>query len=121
MEQLIHLNKIASLYICRSPAVVGEDKLAGSISTKDNNTLIPSLATSRALITAPAKAHSPTPDPQGIYTNIDLQRATKLALKFFLKGQEYGKANFASRNRALKAQNPSLYNGSSHIECYYFY
>ena len=55
-------------------------------------------------------------------TDVDLQRATRLALESFVKGQEHGQlqANSAPRDRPLKARNPDLYYGSSHIERYYF-
>ena len=53
------------------------------------------------LATSPAPA--PTSGPPGLYTDVNLQRATKVALKLFVKGQEHSQANFAFRNRAFKA------------------
>ena len=101
---------------------------AGGAPTNDNDTPKPTPAVSRALTPAPAQALAPTPapvsssvpGPPGRYTDKNLQRATKLALKLFVKGQEHGQANSAPRNRAFKARNPDLYYGSLHMECYYF-
>lgn len=54
-------------------------------------------------IVALAPAFVPAPNIQiGRYTNKNLQRATKLALKLFLKGQEY------SQNQAKAIQDTSL-------------
>lgn len=44
-------------------------------------------------------------------------KATKLALKIFIKGQKYNQANFVSQNRAVKAQNSNLYYENLYIEC----
>ena len=92
---------------------------AGGAPTDDNGTPVPIPAVSRAPTPVPAPAS--VPGPPGRYTDEDLQRATKLALESFVKGQEHGQANSASRDRALKARNPDLYYESSHMECYYFY
>ena len=52
----------------------------------------------------------------------NLQRAIMLALKLFVWDQEHGplQVNSAPRNKPLKARNPDLYYGQSHMECYYF-
>lgn len=34
----------------------------------------------------------------GIYIDVDLQQATNLALKLFIKGQKYAQANFTSQD-----------------------
>lgn len=38
-----------------------------------------------------------------LYTNVDLERAIKLALKLFIKGQKYSQVNSALQNRVFKA------------------
>lgn len=75
-----------------NPSLNGNNKLARSATgalIEDSGTPI--------FIPATSWAYSPTlalvaPD---LYTNTDLQRATKLALESFVKGQEYGQANSA--------------------------
>ena len=99
---------------------------AGKAPTDDSGTPKPTSAVScaptpaptQALTSAPALAS--VPGLPGRYTDEDLQKATKLVLESFVKGQEHGQANSATGNRALKARNPDLYYRSSHIECYYF-
>ena len=90
---------------------------AGGAPTDDSGTPEPTPAVSRT--PAPASV----PGPPGRYTDEDLQRATKLAIESFVKGQEHGQlqASTAPRDRPLKARNPDLYYESSHMECYYFY
>lgn len=107
----------------RNPTCIKEDKLAGSVLTKSCNTPLPFPAI--FLAQTPALAQTSTPAQvfilalPGMYTNIDLERANKVALALFIKGQKYNKANFAPWNGAFKARNPDLYYGSSYIECYY--
>ena len=107
----------------RNPPLGGEDELAGA-PTEGNSTpavsRAPTPAPAQALAPTPAPAPASVPGPPGRYTDEDLQRATKLALESFVKGQEHGQANSAPRDRALKARNPDLYYGSSHMECYSF-
>ena len=97
---------------------------AGGASTNNSGTPEPIPAVFCAPTSAPAQALAPAPasvsGPLGRYMDEDLQRATKLALQLFVKGQEHGQTNSAPRDRALKAQNPDLYYRSLHIECYYF-
>ena len=52
----------------------------------------------------------------------NLQRAIKLALDSFVKGQEHGQiqANIAPQERPIKAQFSDLYYGNSHFDCYRF-
>ena len=81
---------------------------ASGAPTNNSNTSVSTPAISCTLTPAPAQtfvpAQAPTPaptsasDPPGKYTDEDLQRATKLALELFVKGQEDGQfqANFAS-------------------------
>ena len=59
---------------------------AGRAPTNDNGTLVPMPAVFCALTSAPASA----PGLPERYTDEDLQRATKLALELFVKGEEYG-------------------------------
>ena len=56
------------------------------------------------------------------YTDEDLQRATKLALELFVKGQEHGQlqANSAPREQPLKTWFPDLYYRNLHLDCYCF-
>lgn len=56
-----------------------------------------------------------------MYTNVNLQRATQLALESFVKKQEDGQANSAPKNRAFKAHNPNFYYETSYIKYYYLY
>ena len=78
---------------------------AGGAPTNDSGTPKPTPAVSRA----PAPAFAP--GPPGRYTDEDLQRATKLALELFVKGQEHGQlqANSAPREQPLKARFSNLY------------
>ena len=106
-----------------NPPFSGKDELAGA-PIEGNSTP----AVSRALTPAPAQAPALTPTPAsapgppGRYTDEDLQRATKLALESFVKGQEHGQlqANSAPREQPLKARFPDLYYGNSHLDCYRF-
>ena len=72
-----------------APPPAGEDELAGDVPgapTEGSGTHTPTPAASRAPTPAPA----PAPGPPGRYTDEDLQRATKLALDSFVRGQEHG-------------------------------
>ena len=70
----------------------------------------------------PASASASAPGQLRRYTNKDLQRATKLALKLFVKGQEYGQlqANSAPCKQPLKARFSNLYYRNFHLNCYRF-
>ena len=109
----------------RNPPLGGKDELAGA-PTEGNSTPAvshtPTPAPAQALALTPAPAPASVPGPLGRYTDEDLQRATKLALELFVKGQEHGQlqASTAPRNCPLKARNPDLYYKSLHIKCYYF-
>ena len=113
---------------------------AGGAPTDDSGTPVPTPAVSRAPTPAPAqspvpiKASAPAqtfaftpapasvPGPPGRYTDENLQKATKLALELFVKGQKYGQlqASFAPRKQPLKARFPNLYYMNSHLDCYRF-
>lgn len=71
-----------------------------------------------------ALAQTPTliPGLSSIYLNLNLQKATKLALELFIKSQEYEQlqASIGSCNCSFKSLNPNLYYKSLNIECYYF-
>lgn len=76
---------------CYNLPPVGKNELAKSAlraSTNSNGipTFISTLAISRAFIPAFVPAQSPL---GGIHTNLNLQQATKLALKLFVQGQAY--------------------------------
>ena len=80
------------------------------IPTNDSSILVPIPAVSRVYTPAPAQTSTPAPasvpGPLGRYTNEDLQRATKLALKLFVKGQKYNQLQASSVpcKQLLKAQ-----------------
>lgn len=126
MEQLIHQNKIAGLYTHRNPVPVGKDELAKNVTTESSNTFILSLAIFWAQTSTPAwiLAHAQAPALASglpdIYTNINLQKTTRLALKSFVESQKYSKANSTPWDKAFKAWNPNLYYNSFYIKDYYF-
>ena len=109
---------MAGLRTCRNFPPSNKDELAGGAPTNVSGTLVPTPAVSQA----PTLASAFAPGPPGRYTDEDLQRATKLALESFVKGQEHGQlqANSASREQPLKARFPDLYYGNSHLNCYRF-
>lgn len=53
-----------------------------------------------------------------MYINENPPKIISLALELFVKDLKYSKANFVSRNKAFKAQNPNLYYESLYIEYY---
>ena len=87
----------------------------GRAPTNDSGTPVPIFVVSCAPTPAPASA----PDPPRRYKDKDLQRVTKLALKIFVKGQEYGQfqANFAFCKQPLKTRFSDLYHKNSHLDC----
>ena len=103
---------------------------AGGASTDDSGTPKPTPAVSRAPTPAPAQTLAPaqTSAPVSVlglserYTNKTLQKATKLALELFVKGQKYGQlqASSASCEPPLKAWFLDLYYGNSYLDCYCF-
>lgn len=110
---------------------VGKDELAGGAPwapTKSNSTPISIPAASWAPTPTPTQTPAPTqafaqaPGPPGLYMDADLQKATKLALDLFVKGQEHGQlqANTAPQERPLKARFSNLYYGNLHLNCYRF-
>ena len=98
----------------RNPPPGGEDELTGGpprAPTKDNNTPTPSPPGSQAqtLVDAPAPTPAPTPaPPRGIYTDVDLKRATKLALESFVQVQAHAQRS-KPQEKSLKARFPDLY------------
>ena len=102
----------------------GKDKLTGAL-TKGNSTSAVSCAPTFAL----AQTHASTPTPAstpgllGRYTDKDLQKAIKLAIELFVKGQEYHQlqANSAPCELLFKARFPDLYYGNLHLNCYCLY
>ena len=101
---------------------------ASGAPTNGSGTSKPTPAISRAPTPAPAQASAPIPTPAsalgppGRYTDKNLQRATKLALELFVKGQEHGQlqANSAPCEQPLKAWFSDLYYRNSHLDCYRF-
>lgn len=82
-----------------------KDRLAESILrafTENNSTCILSLVVSRAQNPTPAQksALTPTLDLPSIYTDVNLQKTTKLALELFFKGQKHI-IKFLSKSRDL--------------------
>ena len=80
---------------------------AGKAFTNDSGIFIPTSTVSCAFTSAPASILG-LPER---YTDKNLQRATKLALKSFIKGQKHGQlqASSISCKQLLKAQFPNLY------------
>ena len=103
-----------------NPPPAGKDELARRTLFEGSGIPTPTPAASRAPTPAHTQDPIPVPGLPDMYTNIDLQRATSLALELFVKGQEHGQANSASRKRAFKARNFDLYYRNLHMECYYF-
>ena len=103
-----------------NPLSAGKDKLATGAPSKGSGIPNPTLAAFCTPIPALTQDPAPAPGPPGIYTDVDLQKTTRLALELFVKGQEYGQANSGPKEIALKACNPDLYYESLHMECYYF-
>ena len=112
---------MTGLYTRRNPLLGGKNKLAEA-PTEGNSTLAVSCALIPAPTQAPALTLASGPGPPGRYTDKDLQRVTKLALKLFVKGQEYGQlqANSAPCEQLLKTRFPNLYYGNLHLDYYCF-
>lgn len=70
----------------RNPSPVGKDKLARKTPSKGSGIPTSTPTVFCASISAPTQDPAPAPGLPGIYTHVDLQRATKLALKLFVKG-----------------------------------
>lgn len=93
---------MASKHTCCNFALVVEDKLAKDISTKGNNSLTPS----QIQTPIPNQAHTlapaltSIPGLPGMYINLNLQKAKKIALKLFVKMQKHCKENSGLYNRA---------------------
>ena len=110
----------------------------GGALTDSSGTFVPTPTVSRAFtsalvqtpiltkVFAPIQAPFSTLAPASAlslprrYINKDLQRAIKLALELFVKGQEYGQlqANSTPCKQLLKAWFPDLYYKNSHLNCY---
>ena len=112
---------------CQNPPPAGKDELAEAARGAPTND-------SGTLSHIPAVLHVSTPAPApplapgklvAKYTNTNLQRATKLALKLFVQGQQQAQSLIAPwalepRERPLKARFPDLYYGNLHMDCYRF-
>lgn len=109
---------MTGLQTCYNLASIGKDELAKRAHIKGNSTF----TSASAQVPAPAQTPALALSLLGIYTDVNLQRATKLVLKMFIKDQKYSQlqANFAFRYCFLKARNSSLYYRSLYIKCYYF-
>lgn len=68
-------------YFCCHLLHVCKDELAGGALSKVGSTNTPISAFSYALISAPARTPAPF---EGTYTDVNLQKATKLALNLFI-------------------------------------
>ena len=106
-------NQMIGLRTRCNPPFGDKNKLAEAL-TKGNSTL----AVFRAFSPTPASA----PGLLWRYRDKDLQRATKLALKLFVKGQEHGQlqVNSTPHEQPLKTWFLNLYYGNSHLDCYCF-
>lgn len=70
-----------------NPPPISKNELAEDAPgapTEGSSTPTPSPAISPALTPVPAQAPTPAPGLPGMYTNIDLQKATRLALELFV-------------------------------------
>lgn len=54
-----------------------------------------------------------------MYTNMNLNKATKLPPKLFAKSEKPDQANFTPSDIGFKAQNPNLCYKNMYIEYYY--
>ena len=114
---------MAGLRTRRNPPLGGKNEFAGA-PNKRNSTPVVFCAPIPAPAQAPASTSAPASAPGllGRYMDKNLQRATKLALELFVKGQGHGQlqANAAPHEQPLKAWFPNLYYGNSHLDCYCF-
>ena len=74
---------------CNAPPPISKDELAGN-APKASTKGIGTPTSIPTAFQAPTSTPAPVFDLPGLYTNADLQKATKLALKLFIKGQEHG-------------------------------
>ena len=82
---------MARLCTCYNSPTAGKDEVtkdALEVPIKSNSTFTCSPTISCVLI--PALAQVPIPGPPDLYTDVDLQKTTKLALELFVKGQKHG-------------------------------
>lgn len=85
---------MAGLCTCYNSALVREDEFAGDVSNKGSNTYTfflaqtsaPPQVSALAQDLASTQAIAPASSLPDMYTNINLQRTTKLALILFVKG-----------------------------------
>lgn len=101
-------------------AIISKDELARESFTKNSNIFFSISVIFYIFISTPAQIFTSTSGLLSTYTDINLQKSIKLALKLFVKSQKYGQANFTSYNYLLKASNSNLYYRNLYIEYYYF-
>ena len=113
---------------CRNFLPVGKDEFTGAapraVPTNDSGTL----TLTPVVLGAPTPAPVPPPALAKLvakYTDADLQRATKLAIKLFVQDQQQAQSQAAPpapkpRERPLKAWFPDLYYDNLHMDCYRF-
>lgn len=75
------------LQTCRNLALVGKNKLTVKVSTKGTSISI----SASAQISALAQVFIPALGQMGMYTNMNLEKVTKLGLELFIKGQKHDK------------------------------
>ena len=110
----------------------------GGAAINDSNTSVPTLIVSCGPTPTPAvnliliKAFTPiqastlvptsAPSLLGKYTNKNLQKTTKFALKSIVKGQEYSQLqkNSTTYKQSLKIWLFNLYYRNLHLDCYCF-
>ena len=106
----------------------GSDTSVSTPGASYTPTFVPAQIPVPTEASAPTQVLTPTPalasalGPPGRYTDKNLQRATKLALELFVKGQKFGQlqANSTSRKQPLKVRFLDLYYRNSHLDSYCF-
>ena len=89
----------------RNPPPAGKDELADGAPIKGSGTPAPTPTPSISCAPTPAPALAL---PGGTYTNVHLQRGTKLALDSFVQGQAHASTT-EPWEKSLKARFPDLY------------
>lgn len=112
---------MAGLRTSRNFAPVDKDKLTKGAHITDSSIVSLIFTFFHALTPALAQISASNPGLSDIYTDVNLQKAIKLALKLFVKSKKYGEARFALCDCPFKAKNPNLYYESLHIKYYYFF
>lgn len=89
--------------ICRNLTLTSKDKLdedALRAPTKSRGTFTFTSTVSQA--STPISVPVPAPILLGIYTNVNLQKTTKMILELFVESQKQGQVNSTTQNRVFK-------------------